>query len=375
MGIGFGGIEGLNKAVNFFTKLDAGDNNNVDGSIFGDNKALKDSYNKLIDPKTGEMLQNVTEEDKLKFLTNLQNADKADDGKLNASYLKQVEANNKNSKSIFSMMTSLYSEDVTDNSSGVDGSAALNDSILQKIVGEGASASLVDDLKDAYLSYFGLEISKNQVKPVQQNKISGDDASIKSSNYTHKADSAGNSAVRSNTGVNTEGVISSNLQEGFAKNAVEAANKYLKEGCNEGDGSHYKFGKSSGLSASDPWCAAFVHYVFKEANGGKEAMEGCTNVNYCPSIENWAEKNGIKASRSEAKEGPDSEVKPGDAIIFDWDNDGTADHIGMVTEIKDGKVYTIEGNSSNKVSARSYDLNSSDIKSYVKMNKKMDKQA
>ena len=372
MGIGFGGIDGLNKAVKSFVKLDSGDNEKIDGSIFGDNKTLKDSFNKLIDPKTGELLQNATDEDKLKFLTNLQNADKDDDGKLNVSYLNQVEANNKNSKSIFSMVFNLHSEDAVDNAHGVDGSAALNDSILNKIAGEGASADLISDLRDTYLSYFGLEINNEEAKQVLKNTESGDEASLKSSEYTHNVQKTKNSAVKSDTSASSEGVISSNLQEGFAKNAVDAAAKYLKEGCNESNGSHYKFGEPSGLKASDPWCAAFVHYVFKEANNGKEAMEGCTNVNYCPSIENWAEKNNIKAFRNEAQEG---KVKPGDAIIFDWDQDGTADHIGIVTEIKDGKVYTIEGNSSNKVAARSYDLNSPDIKSYVKMNEKMNKQA
>ena len=38
----------------------------------------------------------------------------------------------------------------------------------------------------------------------------------------------------------------------------------------------------------------------------------------------------------------------GDIIFFDWadSNDGKADHVGIVEKSVDGKVYTVEGNSS-----------------------------
>jgi surface antigen len=35
-------------------------------------------------------------------------------------------------------------------------------------------------------------------------------------------------------------------------------------------------------------------------------------------------------------------------ILFDWDGDGVADHIGLVEKVNsDGSVTTIEGNTSN----------------------------
>ena len=39
--------------------------------------------------------------------------------------------------------------------------------------------------------------------------------------------------------------------------------------------------------------------------------------------------------------------KHGDIIFFDWadSNDGKADHVGIVEKVENGKVYTVEGNS------------------------------
>ena len=35
----------------------------------------------------------------------------------------------------------------------------------------------------------------------------------------------------------------------------------------------------------------------------------------------------------------------GDIIFFDWKNDGTIDHVGIVENVADGMVHTVEGNS------------------------------
>ena len=51
--------------------------------------------------------------------------------------------------------------------------------------------------------------------------------------------------------------------------------------------------------------------------------------------------------------------------MFDWNGDGTEDHIGLVESVKDGKVYTIEGNSSDSVKRNVYDLGDKRIDGYV----------
>lgn len=44
----------------------------------------------------------------------------------------------------------------------------------------------------------------------------------------------------------------------------------------------------------------------------------------------------------------------GDIIFFDWENDGSMDHVGIVESVGKGTVNTIEGNSGDAVRKRSY---------------------
>ena len=59
---------------------------------------------------------------------------------------------------------------------------------------------------------------------------------------------------------------------------------------------------------------------------------------------------------------------PGDAIFFDWDLDGSADHVGIVIGTDGSRVYTVEGNSGDACKIKSYDLNYRSIKGYGLMN-------
>ena len=54
----------------------------------------------------------------------------------------------------------------------------------------------------------------------------------------------------------------------------------------------------------------------------------------------------------------------GDIIFFDWGNNGTIDHVGIVESVSGGTVNTIEGNSGDKVARRSYRIGSSNIYGY-----------
>ena len=53
--------------------------------------------------------------------------------------------------------------------------------------------------------------------------------------------------------------------------------------------------------------------------------------------------------------------KSGDFIFFDWEPDGVADHVGIVDYYEDGYVYTVEGNSDDKVRKKSYSIKSENI--------------
>ena len=51
-------------------------------------------------------------------------------------------------------------------------------------------------------------------------------------------------------------------------------------------------------------------------------------------------------------------------IFFDWDHDGTSDHVGIVEKYEGGRVYTIEGNSSDQVRQRNYTVDYGAIMGY-----------
>ncbi len=115
----------------------------------------------------------------------------------------------------------------------------------------------------------------------------------------------------------------------------------------------------SGINCqTTPWCAAYAMNMLNDY--GVLDTSSCSNVNYCPTIRNWAKENNIW-------EGAQSGYVPnaGDAVLFDWEGDGTADHIGVVEKVENGKVYTIEGNTSDAVHRREYDLNSGNLLGYV----------
>ena len=93
---------------------------------------------------------------------------------------------------------------------------------------------------------------------------------------------------------------------------------------------------------SQPWCAAFVTWSF---GGAGKRLTGF-NCAYVPS---WVD--AAKAGRNGLSLVAARDVRPGVAVCFDWQHDGTADHIGLV-EIPPGargaggqsSFVTIEGN-------------------------------
>lgn len=55
----------------------------------------------------------------------------------------------------------------------------------------------------------------------------------------------------------------------------------------------------------------------------------------------------------------------GDIIFFDWELDGHSDHVGIVEKYQDGKVYTIEGNTTGDVCKQNeYNVDSAVIMGY-----------
>lgn len=96
-----------------------------------------------------------------------------------------------------------------------------------------------------------------------------------------------------------------------------------------------------------PWCSYFTSWA--AASAGAPVGNQGQGFGWVPDVSRWGRENGrwIPAA------GGTPAV--GDFAIFDRNGDGLHDHIGVVTNVlPDGSFETVEGNSSDKVSARSY---------------------
>src|ERR1044072_3284230 len=79
------------------------------------------------------------------------------------------------------------------------------------------------------------------------------------------------------------------------------------------------------------WCAIFQSWCAYQA-GLK------LHYSYCPFVvaDARAKRNGLRVVSP----------KRGALALFDWEGDGTADHIGIVTGVRGDTIDTIEGNTS-----------------------------
>lgn len=77
----------------------------------------------------------------------------------------------------------------------------------------------------------------------------------------------------------------------------------------------------------------------------------------CTDGKNWFQNQG-------KWQGTGSMPSPGAIVFFDWEHDGTCDHVGIVERCDGITVYTIEGNSGDAVKERSYAISSNSIMGY-----------
>ena len=110
-----------------------------------------------------------------------------------------------------------------------------------------------------------------------------------------------------------------------------------------------------GFSSRVEWCANECGYI--EA-GIIPKFAGCQSEGV-----DWFKTCGLWKDRGFSP-------KAGDIIFFDWADkntgirNGQADHVGIVEKTENGRVYTIEGNSSDSCCRRDYEINSLDILGY-----------
>ena len=110
-----------------------------------------------------------------------------------------------------------------------------------------------------------------------------------------------------------------------------------------------------GFNSRVEWCACFVSWCADQCgyieSGLVPKFAGCVDG------ANWFKSNGKWQDRT-------YEPKVGDIIFFDWEGDGTTDHVGIVEKCENGTVYTVEGNSGDACKQRQYAVGSSNIYGY-----------
>ena len=112
-----------------------------------------------------------------------------------------------------------------------------------------------------------------------------------------------------------------------------------------------------GNTYSYAWCAAFVSWCL-ETSGSHDAAGGVF-----ASCSLWVER--LTALGKYKKRASGYTPKTGDLIFFHSSGvSRVSDHVGLVRYVKNGRVYTVEGNSSNAVSLHDYALGDAYIAGY-----------
>ena len=112
-----------------------------------------------------------------------------------------------------------------------------------------------------------------------------------------------------------------------------------------------------GFTSRVEWCACFVSWCYGQMGLTEPRFSGCQSQGIP-----WFQSHGQWGGRDYAN------IAPGDAIFFDWDLDGSADHVGIVVGTDGSRVYTVEGNSGDACKIKSYSLTYECIKGYGLMN-------
>ena len=112
-----------------------------------------------------------------------------------------------------------------------------------------------------------------------------------------------------------------------------------------------------GFNSRVEWCACFVSWCYGQMGLSEPRFAACQSQGIP-----WFQSHGQWGGRDYAN------IAPGDAIFFDWDLDGSADHVGIVVGTDGSRVYTVEGNSGDACKIKSYSLTYECIKGYGLMN-------
>ena len=87
-----------------------------------------------------------------------------------------------------------------------------------------------------------------------------------------------------------------------------------------------------------PWCVAFLYWVFHHAGEGSAFCAGAKTAS-CGTLYRWYKEQGLTV--------PKHDVQPGDIVILNFRGTAETQHCGLVVDVGDGNwIQTVEGNTS-----------------------------
>lgn len=124
--------------------------------------------------------------------------------------------------------------------------------------------------------------------------------------------------------------------------------KYYNQNCI----SHVPSNRKYQMKLTDEWCAMF-----------------CSVIAHQTGIKNFPYEVSVFYMWQRAKQMGLATTKPkvNYLVIYDWKNDGTLNHVGIVNQIIGDKINVIEGNYDRCVKYRTISVNSNQIHGYIRV--------
>ena len=110
-----------------------------------------------------------------------------------------------------------------------------------------------------------------------------------------------------------------------------------------------------GFNGRVEWCACFVSWCADQCGYLESGI--IPKFSLCSDGADWFNGNGQWQDKN-------YEPSAGTIIFFDWDGDGTIDHVGIVEKCENGIVYTVEGNSGDACKQQQYPVGGGSIYGY-----------
>ena len=176
-------------------------------------------------------------------------------------------------------------------------------------------------------------------------KIMREISQANSSRYVALSDQKA-SSILPNPNDYQNGVPSSNIVNDGTVHATGAGGQRIVNvalgeiGNTVADGSHHKYEAYSGISNSQPWCAAFVTWCAGQA--------GFLDKGIFPRFVSCSTGfRQFKQMGADVHSGTSSYTpQPGDIIFYSWSGTDDLDHVGIVVSSDGTNVTTVEGNAS-----------------------------